>query len=634
MGFGSTGKILRIDLSSGSFAVEEFDEQFFRKYPGGKAFAAYFLLKECPQGVDPFSPENLLILATGALTGAPVATATRYTAAARSPLTGAYGESEAGGFWGPELKFAGFDAIIIKGKSPKPVYIWIKDGNVQIRSADHLWGNEPYEVQETIRKELGDNLIRVLQIGPAGERLVRYAAITNELRHFNGRNGIGAVMGSKNLRAIAVRGKTRFSELAAEPQKLVKLGQQLAKEAKNHPQSMELTEKGTPGLVTGLNAGGILPTLNFNGGSFDGAGNINWDAYQSILNSRRSCYACVIHCKREVEVSDRYEVSTKYGGPEYETIAAFGSNCGVSDLQAVAKANELCNLYLMDTISVGSAISFAMECFENGLIGLDDTGGIPLTFGNVDAMLQMVELIGKREGFGYLLGEGVLRAARALGRCTEKYAMHVKGQELPFHDPRGKASLSLAYAIAENGADHLTSIHDPALANPDSISFKGAIGWGTVEPIPARELSARKARQYLLFEHWSSFIKVVGLCYFGPAPRSFIQVDELIEAMRAVTGWEVTVEEMLEMGERSINLSRLFNQREGFSRNDDNLPDRLFHGLTSGPLSGVAIDPQVFAQVMTELYLMKGWNPQTGMPTRQKLMELGLEWAADLVGVV
>ncbi len=631
MGYGTTRKILRVDLTHATFRTEEFDEAFYRLYPGGKALAGYFLLRELPPHTEPLDPENIFILANGLLTGAPFSTATRFTAAARSPLTRAYGESEAGGYWGPELKMAGWEAIIITGRAEQPVYLWIHNDHVEIREARHLWGREPAEAQTTIREELGDKLIRVLQIGIGGENLVRYAGITNDLRHFNGRNGMGAVMGSKNLKAIAVRGTTRYLDLTNDPKPIAELGRVLAKRVKEHPQAWDLQDKGTPGLVDSLNAAGILPTHNFRQGAFEHVDKIKWDAYEKeLLTARRSCYACAVRCKREVKVNDRYQVSDAYGGPEYETLDGFSANCGVDDLQATAKANELCNRYMLDTISTSSTISFAMECFEHGLIGLKETGGIDLRFGNAEAMLKMVDLIAHRQGIGDLLAEGTRRAAEIIGGDAHFFAMQVKGQELPMHDPRGKVGVGLGYAISEIGADHLTAAHDPMVANPDSIGFKGALPLG-IEAVPARELSARKARNYAILENWNSAEKVVGLCFFGPAPRSFIQVDEVVGVMHAATGWDVTVQDILNIGERATNLARAFNIREGFTRKDDTLPERLFQPLENGALAGVAIPRTEFEQTMTDLYRQKGWNPETGAPTRERLRDLGIEWVAELL---
>ncbi len=630
MGYGASGKILKVDLSRGTIETETFDEKFYRLYPGGKALGAYLLLREVPPHAEPFGPDNALILANGLLTAAPISTATRFTAIARSPLTGGYGESEAGGFWGPELKMAGYEAIVVKGRAAQPVYIWVKDERIEIRDARHLWGREPLEAQEQIRAELGDKLIRVLQIGAGGENRVRYAALVNDLRHFNGRTGMGAIMGSKNLKAIAVRGSGKYLALSHDAKTVSDIGKALSKRVKDHPQAWDLQVKGTPAIVESLNASGILPTRNFRQGAFEGVDNLKWAAYEKeLLTARRSCYACAIRCKREVSVNDRYQVSDQYGGPEYEAIGGFGSNCGVDDLQAVAKANELCGRHTLDAISTGNVIGFAMECFEHGLITLQDTGGLELRFGNAEAMVNLVELIAKREGIGDLLAEGVKRAAEKIGGDAQYFALHVKGQEIPMHDPRGKVGVGLGYAISDSGADHLTAFHDPMIANPESVSFKGVKALGITEALAPRDFSDQKVQYYATLENWSSAEKVIGLCYFGPAPRSYIQVDEVVQAVRAATGWDdFTSEELLRIGERATNLAHLFNQRIGFSRKDDTLPQRLFEPLEAGALKGVAIARDAFERALTELYRVKGWDVETGAPTRQRLQELGIEWAA------
>ena len=630
MSNGSTSKILRVDLTTGKVEIEELSEAFYRLYPGGKALAGYFLLNEMPPHTEPLSPENVMVIANGLLTGSPVSTATRYVISARSPLTGGYGELEAGGFWGPELKMAGFEAIIIKGKSAEPVYLWIQDGQAELRSARHLWGRTPLDVQKDIRSELRDDKIRVLQIGPAGENLVRYACITNDLRHFNGRNGMGAVMGSKNLRAVAVRGHQRYLSLAHDAPALQALGKRLSQEAVKHPLSWDLQQRGTPGLVEALNTGGILPTLNFRQGAFEGVDGIKWETYEKqILTARRSCYACAVRCKREVAVEGKV---SEYGGPEYETVAVFGSDCGVDDIQAVAKANELCNEYLLDSISTGATIAFAMECFEHGLIGLKDTDGIDLRFGNAEAMLAMIGRIARREGIGNLLAEGSRHAAEKIGGEAPLFAIQVKGQELPMHDPRGKVNVGLGYAISEIGADHLVVAHDTMLMNPESVSFKGAQGLGIQEAQPPRVFNEEKTSHFYTLERWTSFEKVSGLCFFGPVPRSFMQAADVVEAIRAATGWDVTLDELLTMGERATNMARAFNAREGFSRKDDALPDRLFAGAENGALQGQGMPREDFEQALTRLYRAKGWDEQTGMPTRERLEALSLGWAADLMG--
>ncbi|MFA7280151.1 MAG: aldehyde ferredoxin oxidoreductase family protein [Sterolibacterium sp.] len=633
MAYGTSGKILRIDLTQKTIRVERFDEDFYRLYPGGKALAGYVLLNELKPGTDALSPENILVIANGLLTGAPFSASTRFTMAARSPLTGSYGESEAGGFWGPELKMAGYEAIVITGRAQLPTYITIRDDQVELRDAQTLWGCEPKEVQERIRAELADKHVRVLQIGIGGENCVRYAAVTNELRHFNGRTGMGAVMGSKNLKAIAVLGSGRYPDQAHDIKPISEIGRALGKRVKDHPQAWDLQVKGTPGLVGAFNTGGFLPTRNFRQGVFEGVDNIKWEAYEKMLTARHTCYACAIRCKREVSVDDRYQVSAAYGGPEYETVEGFGGYCGIDDLQAIAKANELCNRYTLDTISASSTIAFAMECFEHGLIGLKDTGGLDLRFGNAEAMVKMVELIAKREGLGHLLAEGSKRAAQVIGGDAHLFAIQVKGMELAMHDPRGKVGVGIGYSVGEYGGDHLYSVHDTLVANAESITFKGAEPLD-IAALPPRELGTAKARNYTILENWTSFGKVVGLCYFAPAPRSYMQVDEVLTAVQAATGWEeLTLADLLRIGERATNLARAFNVLNGFSRKDDNLPERLFQPLENGPMAGTTIDKKEFQDTLDEVYRLKGWDPDTTAPSRDRLRELGIEWVADLMGV-
>ncbi len=629
MPYGSTTKILRVNLSSGSIETEELSEEFYRLYPGGKALAGYILLNEIPPHTEPFAPENVLVLANGLLTGAPVSTATRYIVSARSPLTNGYGESEAGGFWGPELKMAGFEAIVVSGRAPEPVYLWIQDDVAEIRPAAHLWGRMTAEVQAAIRLELGDDKLRVLQIGIAGENLVRFAGITNDLRHFNGRNGMGAVMGSKNLRAIAVRGRQRYQLLAHDPETLLALGRKLAKSVRENPLSWDLQQRGTPGLVEPLNTGGILPTRNFRQGVFENVDEVKWEAYEKqLLIARRTCYACAIRCKREVGIDGQ---PSPYGGPEYETLDVFGPNCGIGDLHAIAKANELCNAYMLDSISTGATISFAMECFEHGLISLENTDGLELRFGNAEAMLTMIERIARRQGFGDILAEGSLRAAEKIGGEAKFFAMQVKGQELAMHDPRGKYNVGIGYAISEIGADHLVVAHDSAFSNPDSIQFKSALSLGITVAQPPRVLNAEKMKHFYILEKWGSLEKTIGYCFFGPAPRSYIHPDDVLLSLNAASGWNLTMEDALQIGERATNMARIFNLREGFSRKDDTLPERIFEGLENGPLKGIGLPRQDFEQALTILYGLKGWDPDTGVPGRERLESLSLGWAAEML---
>ncbi len=629
MPYGSTARVLRVNLTTGAITTEELSEEFYRLYPGGKALAGYYMLNETPAHTHPFAPENVLVVANGLLTGSPVSTATRYIVSARSPLTNGYGESEAGGFWGPELKMAGLEAIVITGAAPEPVYLWIQDGVAELRSAAHLWGRDPLYVQTTIRQELADDKIRVMQIGLAGEKRVLYANITNDLRHFNGRNGLGAVMGSKNLRAIAVRGHQRYLSMAKDAAALQALGKKLSGEVPKHPNSWDLQVRGTPGLVEGLNAGGILPTRNFRQGAFEQMDAIKWETYEKeILTARRSCYACAVRCKREVAVDGR---TSEYGGPEYETIGAFGSNIGIGDIHLIARANELCNIYGLDTITTGMTIAFAMECFEHELIGLDDTDGLELRFGNAEVVLPLIEKIAHRQGFGELLAQGSKRAAEKIGRDAMSFTIQCKGQEFAMHEPRGKWNVGMGYAISEIGADHLVVVHDSMLSNPDSLPFKAAQVLGVQQALPPRSWGQAKMEQFYITERWNSFEKVVGLCFFGPAPRSFIQPADVLAAVNAATGWEMTIAEVLAVGERATNMARAFNNREGFGRQEDSLPERMYAPLENGPLLGQSLPRAEFEESLTLLYELKGWDTQTSRPTRARLEALSLGWVAGLL---
>jgi aldehyde:ferredoxin oxidoreductase len=629
MGFGSNGTILRVDLTRGTTSVETFDEAFYRRYPGGKALAAYHLLHELRPGTDPLGPDNVLVLATGLLTGAPVSTATRFNAIARSPLTGGFGESEAGGYWGPELKMAGLDAIVLSGRSPEPVYLWVHDGGAEIRDARQLWGADPPTVQATIKEAVGEKLARVLQIGRAGENLVPYSMLMNELRHYNGRTGMGAVMGSKNVRAIAVKGSRKYTDLAFDAPALAEIGKRLSRSLPDHPQGWDLRTKGTPGLTDGLNAAGILPTRNFREGSFERVDGIGWAAFEAIRSGTRSCYACAVRCKPETAFEGRYRVTDTYDGPEYEAIAGFGSNCAIFDIELVARANELCNELGLDVISTAGTVAFVMECVEHGLLGPADLDGVDLRFGNGEALLEAIPRIAERQGVGELLALGSRAIAERLGGDAPSFAMQVKGLEMAMHEPRGKVGVALGYATNEAGADHLVGFHDPIFVNPESVPFKGAMALGITEPADVFSLGEAKVRNWYTSERWNSAEKVLGLCFFGPAPRSFIGVDDVVAAVRAATGWAVTVDELLEVGERAVTMARVFNVREGRTRHDDRLPDRLHDPLEGGTLAGRSIDREAFEGAITALYALKGWDPATGVPTAERLRTLGLDWAAE-----
>ena len=588
--FGYNGKILRVDLSNRTITEEAPSRALYRRYVGGGTFALYYLLNELRSGVDPLGPENVLIFAVSVVTGHPAAGFSRFTVAAKSPLTGAFGESEAGGWWGPELKSSGFDAIVIKGQADQPVYLSIQNGKAEIRDARHLWGKMTRETEKMIREELGDEKVRIALIGPGGEKGVKYACVLNELKHANGRTGMGAVMGSKHLKAIAVRGSRRIS--LHDPEKVREIVKEIAETWKKNPSS--LVELGTARGVMPLNAAGMLPTRNFTAGTFEKAETISGETMRdTILVSRGTCYGCPVRCKREVRVDAPYKVDPEYGGPEYETLGALGSLCGIGDLKAIAMANQLCGAYGIDTISTGTTIAFAMECFERGILTRRDTGGIDLRFGDAGAMVAMVEKIGKREGFGDLLAEGAKTAADRIGKQSQNYAMHVKGQPLPLHEPRGKAGLALAYSISPTGADHLEHPHDPVFET--EAGLKSILPLGVIEPVPSLDLSSRKVRLFVYLQNLYNMYNSVGLCvltgrFFGGP----VSVNQIPEYVNAVTGWDTSLWELMKVGERNNMMARIFNLREGFSSKDDTLPPRIFEPLRVARLKAGGSIPRNF----------------------------------------
>ncbi|MBA7559503.1 aldehyde ferredoxin oxidoreductase [Candidatus Atribacteria bacterium 1244-E10-H5-B2] len=632
MSYGYTGNILHLDLSSKKHWIENPAENFYRTYWGGRALALYYMLNQMKPHTDPLSPDNLLIFAPSVITGVSAPAIPRYTVCAKSPLTGGQGEAEAGGWWGPELKKAGFDAIIIRGSSSTPVYLYIKDGKIEIKDATHLWGKDTGETQRIIKEELTDDKIRIAQIGPAGENLVRFANIVNELKHFNGRNGLGAVMGSKKLKAIAVRG-TKPIELYNK-ERVSQITKEITKRVMDNPLSRDLREIGTPGVVRPSYEAGCLPSYNWTTGYFKEGENLTAETYnKTILKGTKGCYACPIRCKRVVEINEPgLKVDPAYGGPEYESIVSLGSLCGISDLKYIAKANELCNKYTMDTISAGMVIAFAMQCYQEGLLSKKDTGGIELTFGNKEAVLKMIEKIVHREGLGDLLSQGSYLASQKIGQGSEKFIYQVKGQEIPMHDPRLKTGVGLQYALSDYGADHMKAAHDPFFKDKDSVGIKEMKGLGILEPVSPTDMGQKKVTLFKLLDIYWTVFDILGVCDFGYVPRSVGTMEELLEIIRSTTGWRTTWFELMKLGERSINMARTYNYREGFTSQDDTLPEIFYHNFKSGPLDGQgAIDKKDFEKALRLRYELMGWNADTGIPTTAKLIELGLDWLIDEV---
>ncbi|NLT74641.1 MAG: aldehyde ferredoxin oxidoreductase family protein [Chloroflexi bacterium] len=618
---GFTGRILRVDLSDGRTWVDEMPDSFYRRYLGGNGFIAYYLLHEMASGVDALGPDNLLVFATGTFTGLPITGAGRSSVGCKSPLTGGYGSADVGGFFGAELKQAGYDAVVVQGISPKPVYLWINDGNVEIRDASHIWGENTLETQEAIQAELGgDSRIRLAMIGPGGENLVKYACVINDLRHSAGRSGTGAVMGSKKLKAIAARGKGRLP--VADQDKF----RELSRFMTDHWKEMSWAQHdvGTPGGLVGLSQIGALPTRNFQDGQFEQAEKITGTTLRdTIMTGREGCYACPVRCKRVVEVHELgMDIDPQYGGPEYETIGAFGSNCGIDDLKAISKAHELCNAYGLDTISCGMAVSFAMECYENNLLTLESTGGLDLSFGNAASMLKLVEMICRREGLGALLAEGTDAAAASIGGNAMEFSITVKGQPFPMHECRTRHGQALGYALSPTGADHMHNFWDESIANEPL--GQGVQELGIYTSVPRTDLSPDKVRAYMYVSNWQWVFNHLGNCMFINWTR-----QQMADIVSAITGWQTNVWELMRAGERGVTMARAFNMREGLTRDDDRLPLRMQQYHVTSTLNEEPVDPEVLEEAKETFYEMMGWDRETGKPTRGKLQELDIAWVYD-----
>ncbi len=576
MSLGYWGKILRVDLSTGNIWTEHRSDEWYRRYVGGRLMIAYYLLNEVPKGIDAFDPANRLIFATGPITGVPFPGAGRHSVGAKSPLTGGFGEAEAGGFWGAELKKAGWDGIVVTGKAAKPTYLWINEDKVELRDASHLWGKVTDLVEDAIRAELGDKLVRVAQIGPAGENLVRFALIANDLNEVAGRTGLGAVMGSKNLKAIAVRGKKKVP--VADSKKFLETAKWVSSTMdENH---RNLHEYGTGAAMIGKQLEGHLIVHNFRDGQWAPVTKIDAIAIKNqFVDYMDGCYACSVRCKKRVKIEqNKTKVDPKFGGPEYETLGAIATNLEIDDLIAICKANEMLNYLGMDSISCGATIGWAAECYELGLISKEDTGGVELRFGDGQLLMQLIEDIAYRRGFGDLLAEGSLRAARKIGRGTEDYVVHVKGLELAMHDPRAMEGMRRNYPVTPTGGDHT--------------------GAATIR---------------------TSNRNTAGLC-------QFLRYEEplLVELMRAATGWDITLDELKELSDRGLTMARLFNLREGFTKSDDRLPKRLHEPIRKGPLSNKRLTEEQIRQEVEEYYRERGWTVEDGVPTPDTLQRLGL----------
>jgi aldehyde:ferredoxin oxidoreductase len=613
---GLAGCVLRVDLTGGRIWKEPTPAEVFARFLGGRGVGAYLLFHELERGTDPLGPGNKLIFLTGPLVGTLAPGANKITVTFRSPLSETYSFSLCGGHLGPELKFAGYDGLVIEGSADRPVYLWIDDDRVELRDAGHLWGRLTHDTEDAIREELRDERIRVASIGPAGEKLVRFACIQADYHREFGRGGAGAVMGAKKLKAIAVRGTGHVG--VADGASLARLAEEVYGILAQHPKARARRVYGTPEMVESTNGFGFWATRNFSTGYFEGGGRLTGARLKEELYvGDNSCYGCPVACGKVSRVG-RAPFATAAGssaaagcgfaieGPEFESLGLLGPNCGVDDPAAIAAAVALCDAYGIDTMSAGAVVSMAMECYERGIIGPSHTGGLDLRFGNGEALVEVVCWIAERAGLGDLLAEGSLRAARELG--APELAMQVKGMELATYEPRGCVGMGLTYAISPKGAHHMIA---PTM---------GAETAGD----PSRRLRAEgKAALVRDTQFIMAVVDSLGLC---SSMRFALGLGSMLQMYGAVTGRRLEEAEALRSAERIVNVERLFNLREGFGRADDTLPLRLLEEpMPSGPSSGSRVPLEV---MLREYYALMGWDEE-GVPTAGRLRELGLEgeWA-------
>lgn len=624
-------RILDVDLTAGTCSLMTLSGEIYRQYPGGSALGMYLILNNMVPEADALSPANILTFTVSPLTGLPISGISRLNVAAKSPLTGAAGDSQAGGFIASHLKNSGWDGILFRGRSEKPVYLLVEGEQATLKSAAAIWGLVTGDAEQRIREELGFDDVEIAQIGPAGENLVRYAAIINRCSRANGRNGMGAVMGSKHLKAVVVR-KAKAAK-ASDPVAFTALAKSAVQRLQENETVAGLGKYGTDGDLEGFHLEGFLPTRNWQKGYFpEGASQITGTTlYETVLKERDTCFACAVRCKRVVEIPGR--VDPLYGGPEYETCATLGSYCGVADLETVCRANMLCNMYGLDTISCGATVSFAMECFEKGLLTASDTAGLQLDFGSGEALLEMISRIAHRQGLGNLLAEGSSRAAETIGKGADAFSIAVKGQELPAHMPQFKPSVGLIYAVNPFGADHQSSEHDVFLIMPpDSRERQRLAQIGIWKGYPdSFGLDKEKTRFAFESQKYFSILDTLCLCQFvwGPSWELY-GPQELLELCKAGIGWDTSLYELMLAGERRIALMKWFNWRAGFTAKDDKLPERMFEPFLEGPSAGKAVDREAFEQARQHYYQLAGWDPDTGKLRPGSLGRLSLEWLEEL----
>ncbi len=598
--------ILKVDLSTGEREAVDVPAAWMAQYVGGASLAARYLYEHMTPDLDPLGAAAPLLFLTGPLTGTAGPSVGRFVIAGKSPATGLWGESNCGGFWGPELRKAGFFGLFISGQAERLVYLWIRDGNVEIRPADHLAGLDTYVTQDRVVAELGGGRIRVASIGPAGENLVPYALILCDHGRVAGRTGLGAVMGAKNLKAVAVRGHGIVP--VHDPQIYAEIRGQANRNLRNDSYVDLLRSFGSAGGSDYFDYLGEMPKKYFQKGEYSGASNVSGATVaETIQVGVSTCHGCVIACGRVVRLED----GKKRKGPEYETLVGFGPNLLADDIRKITRIGELCDRYGLDTISTSNTIGFAFTLFERGVLPTSDTDGIQLKWGDLAVVERLIPKIAAREGFGATLAEG----ARALGKRygSEADAVQVNGLEVAFHDPRGGSGMGLVYATSPRGACHNQS--DYFLVEIGQI--EDSLG---IEYYP-RHAGGEKAANVALHQDWRTVCNALVYCFFAN-----VSPPVLLSLINAATGLDWEIPNLLGAGQRAWNLKRVINHRLGLTRAEDRLPEPLMQTLGDGGSVGFQL---ALPEMLSAYYDARGWDPQSGSPTRKTLEALDLGWAAD-----
>lgn len=604
------GKLLVVDLTAGSLGEQDLNEEYAESFVGGSGLAARYLCDLTDESTTPLGPENPLIFMAGPLVGTRAPSCGRYVICARSPQTGLWGESNVGGFLGPQLRFAGYDGLVVKGRAERPVYLLIEDGRAELRDASRLWGLDTYQTQEAIAGEPGGRPWRVACIGPAGENLVRYAAIIADGGRAAGRSGLGAVMGSKKLKAVACRGSQEIP--LAEPETLERRARDAVALLKDDASTQVFQQTGTAGSANVLSLFGNMPNRYFTQGTFDQVDKISGSTIaETILTGTSGCYGCVVQCGRRVRISEGPYQLEETDGPEYETVAALGSMLLIDDLAAVCHMNRQCNAYGMDTISTGVTLGLAYHLYAQGVIGAGDTGGLALRWGDPEPAILLIEKTALRQGPGNLLAEGSLSLARHFG--VEDLAAHVHGLEVGMHDPRASAGVALSYLTSPRGACHNKS--DTYWLDVGRTMEDLDIG------LTDRFEEQGKAELVVRHQNWRSAGDALVSCILPYLPS-----DDLVAMLSAATGWGVTKEDLLRTGERILNLKRLLNLRWGLDVQNERLPGLFMQPLADGGAAGHVPDVE---RLLSDYYQVRRWDRKSGRPSREKLEELGL---SDVAG--